>query len=93
MAPDVKVIHCPGHSAGHLSFLFESEGVLIAGDICSNVMGLGYIVLNEDRALARQPILRVAEHSFDKAVFGHAKPLEKRANALLNERFSDPKVP
>ena len=93
MAPDIRVIHTPGHSAGHVALLLQKEGLLIAGDICSNVMGLGYSILNEDRVLARQSILRVAESSFERAVFGHGKPLNKRANALLKERFSDPKVP
>ena len=93
MAPDVTVIHSPGHSAGHVALLLRKEGVLIAGDICSNVMGLGYSILNEDRALARKSILRVAESSFERAVFGHGKPLDKRANTLLKERFSDAKIP
>ena len=89
MAPDVEIIHSPGHCAGHIAFLLRHEGILIAGDICSNVMGLGYSVLNEDRALARKSILRVAESSFERAVFGHGKSLDKRANELLIQRFSD----
>ena len=92
MAPDVEVIHSPGHSAGHIALLLRQEGVLIAGDICSNVMGLGYSVLNEDRALARTSLLRVAEYPFERAVFGHGKPLDKRANEMLKQRFSDTKL-
>jgi glyoxylase-like metal-dependent hydrolase (beta-lactamase superfamily II) len=89
MAPDVEVIHSPGHCAGHIALLLRNEGVLIAGDICSNVMGLGYSVLNEDRSLARESLLRVADYSFDRAVFGHGRPLDKRASELLKERFSE----
>ena len=92
MAPDVAVIHSPGHSAGHVALLLRNEGVLIAGDICSNAMGLGYSILNEDRSLARKSILRVSEFPFDRAVFGHGKPVDKRANTLLKERFSDAEV-
>lgn len=91
MAPDVEVVHSPGHCAGHIALLLRNEGVLIAGDICSNVMGLGYSVLNEDRALARKSLLRVAEYPFGRALFGHGKPLDKRANELLKERFLNPK--
>lgn len=87
MAPDVEVIHSPGHCAGHVALLLRNEGVLIAGDICSNVMGLGYSILNEDLALARQSVLRVAEYPFDRAVFGHGKPLDKRANQSLKKAF------
>jgi glyoxylase-like metal-dependent hydrolase (beta-lactamase superfamily II) len=93
MAPDVAVIHSPGHCAGHVALLLRNEGLLIAGDVCSNVMGLGYSVLNEDRALARKSILRLTEYPFERAVFGHGKPLDKRANALLKARFLDARVP
>jgi glyoxylase-like metal-dependent hydrolase (beta-lactamase superfamily II) len=93
MAPDVEVIHSPGHSAGHVALLLRNEGLLIAADVCSNVMGLGYSVLNEDRALARKSILRLAEYPFERAVFGHGKPLDRRANALLEGRFLDARVP
>jgi glyoxylase-like metal-dependent hydrolase (beta-lactamase superfamily II) len=92
MAPDVEVIHSPGHSAGHIALLLRNDGILIAGDICSNVMGLGYSVLNEDRALARKSLLRVAEYPFEQAVFGHGKPLVKRANDLLRDRFVDERL-
>ena len=92
MAPEVEVIHSPGHSAGHIALLLRHEGILIAGDICSNVMGLGYSVLNEDRALARESILRVAEYSFERAVFGHGNSVDKRANEMLKERFSDTRL-
>jgi len=37
----------------------------MAGDICSNIMGLSYSVLNEDWALARGSILRVAAYPFE----------------------------
>jgi glyoxylase-like metal-dependent hydrolase (beta-lactamase superfamily II) len=89
MGNDIEVIHSPGHCAGHIVLLLRQEGVLIAGDICSNIMGLSYSVLNEGRALARESILRVAAYPFERAVFGHGKLLNKRANQLLKERFSD----
>ena len=92
MAKDVEVIHSPGHCAGHIALLLRQEGILIAGDICSNIMGLSYSVLNEDRALARKSILRVAAYPFERAAFGHGRLLDKRANQLLNERFSDSKL-
>ena len=69
--------HTRHHCAGHIALLLRQEGILIAGDICSNIMGLSYSVLNEDRALARESILRVATHPFE------------RANQSLKERFSD----
>lgn len=88
MANHVEVIHSPGHCAGRIALLLRPEGIVIAGDICSNIMGLNYSVLNEDRALARKSILRVAEYPFERAVFGHGKPLDEQANQLLKEKFS-----
>jgi hypothetical protein len=55
-------------------------------------MGLSYSTINEDRALARESILKVADFSFDQAVFGHGNPLKKRANQLLKERFKSTKL-
>jgi len=92
IANDIEIIHTPGHCAGHVALLMRQDGVLIAGDICSNVMGLGYSILNEDRALARQSILHVATYPFEQAVFGHGNPLKKRANQLLKEKFMDTKL-
>ena len=92
MAADIEVIHSPGHCAGHVALLLRQDGVLVAGDICSNIMGLSYCVLNEDISLARRTILRVANYPFERAVFGHGKPLDKRANQQLKERFSDTKL-
>lgn len=92
IADDIEVIHSPGHCAGQVALLLRQEGVLIAADICSNIMGLGYSVLNEDISLAQQSILRVANYPFERAVFGHGKPLEERANQQLKERFSDTKL-
>jgi glyoxylase-like metal-dependent hydrolase (beta-lactamase superfamily II) len=92
MAGGLEVIHSPGHCAGHVALLLRQDGVLIAGDICSNIMGLGYSVLNEDISLARQTILRVADYPFERAVFGHGKPLDKRAAQQLKDRFLDTKL-
>jgi glyoxylase-like metal-dependent hydrolase (beta-lactamase superfamily II) len=92
MANDIEVIHSPGHCAGHIALLLRHEGTLIAGDICSNIIGLSYSVLNEDRALAHESLLRVAAYPFERAVFGHGKPLDKGANELLKERFLDTKL-
>lgn len=68
------------------------DGILIAGDICSNVMGLSYSTINEHRSLARESILKAADFPFEQAVFGHGNPLKKRANQLLKEWFIDKKL-
>ena len=84
----VKVIYTPGHSAGHLALLLQADQVLIAADICTNASGLGWSTVYEDRELGRQSILKAAAFDFDKAVFGHGRPLTSAANARLIAKFA-----
>ena len=84
----VKVIYTPGHSAGHLSLLLQADRVLIAADICANAAGPDWSTVYEDRELGRQSILKAAALDFDKAVFGHGRPLTSAANARLNAKFA-----
>lgn len=90
LAGGLEIIHAPGHCAGQVCFLLRQEKLLIAADICSHVMGLAYSTINENRALARQTILRVAEYPFERAVFGHGGPLTAHANQQLRDKFSAP---
>jgi glyoxylase-like metal-dependent hydrolase (beta-lactamase superfamily II) len=84
----IQVVHTPGHSAGHVALLLPSEGVLIAADLCSHVLGLAYSTLYEDQALGRQSILKASHLSFDTAVFGHGRPLHGQANEQLRAKFA-----
>lgn len=84
----LEVIHTPGHSAGHIALLLRNEGVLIAGDICANMMGLDYSTVYENREMGRQSILKAAGFAFDQVVFGHGKPLTVGANQKLREKFA-----
>jgi glyoxylase-like metal-dependent hydrolase (beta-lactamase superfamily II) len=84
----VEVIHTPGHCAGHIALLVKNEGVLIAGDICAHVGGLGVSTVNEDRALSIKSILKAASFEFDTAVFGRGSPLKTSANITLMKKFT-----
>ncbi|MCC3154177.1 MBL fold metallo-hydrolase [Hymenobacter sp. BT770] len=90
LAGGLRVVHTPGHSAGHMALLVEPDGVLIAGDICANASGLDYSIVYEDLAVGRQSILKAADLSFDQAVFGHGGPVTQQANAKLKARFQQP---
>ena len=83
----VKVLYTPGHSAGHLALLLQADRVLIAADICANMSGLNWSTVYEDRELGRQSILKAAAFEFDKAVFGHGRPLTSAANSQLKTKF------
>ena len=86
----VKVIFTPGHGAGHLALLLQNDRVLIAADICANASGLDWSTVYEDRELGRQSILKAAAFDFDKAVFGHGRPLTGTANARLADFAANP---
>ena len=88
LAGGIEIIHCPGHSAGHIALLLREDDVLVAADLCSHVLGLNYSTVNEDIKLAQRSILEVADYGFEQAVFGHGNPLVKQASQQLKAKFS-----
>ncbi|GAB2606449.1 MBL fold metallo-hydrolase [Spirosoma areae] len=87
IAGGLEVLHTPGHSGGHLAFWLKQESVLIAGDACANSMGLDLSTVYEDRAVGLQSLLALAELNFEKAVFGHGGPIQRRASQRFKARF------
>lgn len=87
LAGGLQVVHTPGHSAGHIALLLQSEGILIAADLCAHVLGLAYSTLYEDRALGQQSLLKAAALPFERAVFGHGSLLQGGANQKLANKF------
>jgi glyoxylase-like metal-dependent hydrolase (beta-lactamase superfamily II) len=87
--PGFTAIHTPGHTAGHVSFLLErAGGVLFTGDAAAG--GRRRVratprLLTADVAAARASVARLAEATFDTAVFGHGPAV--RGNAV--DRFRD----
>jgi glyoxylase-like metal-dependent hydrolase (beta-lactamase superfamily II) len=87
IAGGIKVIHSPGHTAGHVSYFWpESGGVLFAGDAAGNFMGLGPPVgmggmFTEDPEQAKESFRNLAALEFDTACFGHGGPLIGKAHA------------
>jgi glyoxylase-like metal-dependent hydrolase (beta-lactamase superfamily II) len=80
--PAAVALHTPGHTPGHTSFLWPEEGgVLFAGDVAVNVLGLRESFVHADRAQAMLSLQRVAALDFEVAVFGHGPPIMGRATA------------
>lgn len=84
----IRVIHTPGHSAGHIALLVGEERLLLAGDICSNIIGLALSIIYEDRALGVQSVRNTARYDFDIACFGHGQPVMSAANRKLAAKFN-----
>jgi glyoxylase-like metal-dependent hydrolase (beta-lactamase superfamily II) len=85
IAGGIKVVHTPGHTAGHVSYL--RERVLFAGDAAANIRKLGAPIgfFTEDLPEARRSIRKLAELDFDVACFGHGKVLTGNANAAFRQ--------
>jgi glyoxylase-like metal-dependent hydrolase (beta-lactamase superfamily II) len=79
IAGGLEVVHTPGHSADHVSLLWQGQRLLIVGDVGSNVAGLADPLGFEDRDEGRRSQARLAALQFDAAVFGHGSAI--RANA------------
>jgi glyoxylase-like metal-dependent hydrolase (beta-lactamase superfamily II) len=89
-AGGMKAIHTPGHTAGHLAYLWpQNGGVLFAGDAAGSVMGLGPPVsalgamFTEDVAAAKESFRKLAALEFEVACFGHGGPIKGKAHAAF----------
>jgi glyoxylase-like metal-dependent hydrolase (beta-lactamase superfamily II) len=76
----MRCLFTPGHTGGHVSFLWPDHGVLFVGDAAANMFRcFGLAPLNEDDATARASFRRLAEQDFEVACFGHGPPIVGRA--------------
>jgi len=84
------VLDTPGHSAGHVSFWRESDGILICGDVV-NTMSLITTrpglqpppdLLTPDPARNRQSIRRLADLEPQVVLAGHGPPVRDAAQAM-----------
>jgi glyoxylase-like metal-dependent hydrolase (beta-lactamase superfamily II) len=86
---DVRVVHTPGHSAGHISLLWErAGGILVAGDAAANQGVLTGPPVAEDLALADASLRRLAELDFEAAAFGHGDAIATGAAAAFAAAWS-----
>lgn len=72
-AGGIRVVHTPGHSPGHASFLHEESGVLITGDAIFNVLRLRWPLkaLCSDFKMTQQTAHRLAELEYSTVAFTH----------------------
>ena len=87
IAGGIEVIHTPGHCAGQVALLWHARRMLFAGDVCSNIMGLGdplgFESLKEGRASQR----KLATLSFDAVGFGHGGPIAYHASTRFRNKW------
>ncbi|MHC0444030.1 MBL fold metallo-hydrolase [Flavobacterium sp. 3-218] len=97
------VIETPGHSRGHLSFFREKDGVLIVGDVMTNMNLLTTKVglheppnlFTKDSETNRKSILKLASLKPKILCFGHGPvlydngELEKFSKSLINKNLQN----
>ena len=80
VAGGLRVVHTPGHSPGHASYLHEATGVLITGDALFNVLGVRWPVkaFCTDFRMPQQPAGRLADLDYTVAAFTHGPEIRDR---------------
>jgi len=90
--PGFRALHTPGHTAGHMSYLLDRDGVvLFAGDAAAGRGGKPRRtprLLTDDVAAANARLARLARLEFEVAVFGHGSAVRGRAVDRFRELVS-----
>ncbi len=80
VAGGVKPIPTPGHTAGHLVFLWPGDGgVLFVGDAAKNEQYLEPGTIYEDFGQGLESLRTIGTYDFDVACFAHGAPTVGRA--------------
>ncbi|MHC1781154.1 MAG: MBL fold metallo-hydrolase [Anaerolineaceae bacterium] len=80
-AGGMKVIHTPGHTAGHVAFLWpEQRGVIFCGDACANYTRLGESMLYEDTREGILSLKRISQWTFEIACPAHGRVISGGAD-------------
>jgi glyoxylase-like metal-dependent hydrolase (beta-lactamase superfamily II) len=87
IAGGLEVIHVPGHCAGQVALLWRPGRMLFAGDVCTNIVGLGDPVGFENLEEGRASQRKLASLSFDAAGFGHGKPIARDASTHFRNKY------
>ncbi len=88
VAGGIEAIGTPGHTAGHLAFLWPGDGgVLFVGDVAKHVDGLRLSPIYEDLAQGRQDLSMLAGLEFETACFAHGAPIVGGAAAALRKKW------
>jgi glyoxylase-like metal-dependent hydrolase (beta-lactamase superfamily II) len=87
IAGGLKAIHTPGHSAGHLAFLWPRGRLLIAGDACATMFGLNLSIGYEDHQAGHRSLALLSGLDFEIACFGHGRTIQQGAAERFRKRW------
>lgn len=78
-----RVIDTPGHTAGHVSLLWQEPGVLFTGDAAANLTRIGPHPASDDPQRARESFAKLSDLDFESACFGHGFAVRRGAAAAF----------
>ncbi len=82
VAGGIRVIHTPGHSPGHCSFLHERSGVLITGDALFNLrsrISYSFSAFCSNYTMSRTTADRLGGEQYCVAAFTHGPEIRENA--------------
>jgi glyoxylase-like metal-dependent hydrolase (beta-lactamase superfamily II) len=71
---NLRVLHTPGHTPGHVSLLHDGASILFIGDLVGSAEGalsFGPSAFTADPALSRQSLRRIVDLQTDRVLFSH----------------------
>jgi glyoxylase-like metal-dependent hydrolase (beta-lactamase superfamily II) len=83
----LRAIFTPGHTRGHVSYLWpEHGGVLFVGDAAAHDrVGLDFGYSCEDMEAAKSSLQKLAKLDFEVALFGHGRTIKANAAAAFRK--------
>ncbi len=90
-AGGIRVIHTPGHSPGHVSYLHEESGTLITGDAIFNILGRRWPMkmLCSNFAMTKQTAHRLGEEEYAVAAFTHGPEITDRPREAIRKFLAE----
>ncbi|HYO41561.1 MAG TPA: MBL fold metallo-hydrolase [Candidatus Limnocylindrales bacterium] len=82
---DLRVLHTPGHTPGHLSLLHEAASLLMIGDLIGStdgVLDFGPPAFTADSARSRQSLRRMVDLQTDRILFSHGEEVPNAGTAI-----------
>jgi glyoxylase-like metal-dependent hydrolase (beta-lactamase superfamily II) len=88
VAGGIRVLHTPGHSPGHCSFLLERTGILITGDALFNLrskIAYSFAAFCSNVTMARDTAERLGEADYELVAFTHGPEIRDRARETVRQ--------
>ncbi len=86
VAGGIRVLHTPGHTPGHASFLHQRSGVLVTGDALFNFfdrIAYSFALFCSDFRMSEETADRLAEVEYEVAAFTHGPPIFDNARETV----------